>query len=367
MEERKDWHLTDAIHHEQGRGDPFAAAVRATRMPMMITDPKLPDNPIVFANEAFQKLTGYSRDELLGRNCRLLQGEETDPDAVDAIRQAIARGEDIAIDLLNYRKDGSAFWNALYLSPVKDDEGRIQFFFASQLDVTARIDAHSRVARQKERVEAEVEKRTADLRAALEAQKLLLHEVDHRVKNNMTMIGSILRLQLREIDDPRTIERLRAMMERIDALATVHRRLYQSDSVGRFDIGAYAANLAGDLVQAAEDRDIGLVADLKRAEVSPSQASALGLIVNEILTNSIRHAFRSGDSGQIGIHARTDGRRVRLVISDNGAGGTVGDQPPAGLGGIIISRLSKQAATEVTWATDISGTRVDLSINVEAP
>ncbi len=365
MEERKDWHLTDALHHEQGRGDPFAAAVRATRMPMIITDPKQPDNPIVFANEAFQKLTGYSRDELLGQNCRFLQGDDTDPQAIDQIRNAVARGEDIAIDLLNYRKDGTAFWNALYLSPVRDDDGKIQFFFASQLDVTARIDAHSRMARQKRHVEEEVQRRTADLRAALEAQKLLLHEVDHRVKNNMTMIGSILRLQLREIDDAHTADRLRAMMERIDALATVHRRLYQSEDVTRFDIGAFAANLAGDLVQGAHDRDIRIMTDLKRAEVSAGQASALGLIVNEILSNCIRHAFMVGEEGQISISARKENGQVYLSIADNGSGSSGGNQAPAGLGGIIINRLSRQAGTQVKWATDSSGTRADLIINIE--
>ncbi len=366
MDERKNWHLTDALHHEQGRGDPFAAAVRATRMPMIITDPNQPDNPIVFANTAFQKLTGYSREELIGHNCRLLQGEDTDPEAIDRIRKAVVQGEDVAIDILNYRKDGTAFWNALYLSPVRDHTGEIQFFFASQLDVTARVDAHTRVAREKRRIEEEVRKRTADLRAALEAQKLLLHEVDHRVKNNMTMIGSILRLQLREIDDPDFTDQLRAMMGRIDALATVHRRLYQADDVTRFDIGAFAANLAGDLVQASGHRDIRIMTDLKRADVSIEQASALGLIVNEIVSNCIRHAFTAGEEGQITIVARQENDQVRLSIADNGIGSSQGDQVPAGLGGIIISRLSRQAGTQIKWASCASGTRADLTITVGA-
>lgn len=73
MEQRDDWHLTDRLHYAHGRGDPFAAAVRATRMPMVITDPSQSDNPIVFCNEAFQALTGYSQDEVLGRNCRFLK------------------------------------------------------------------------------------------------------------------------------------------------------------------------------------------------------------------------------------------------------------------------------------------------------
>ena len=77
MEQRDNWHLTELLHNTTGRGDPFAAAVRATRMPMVITDPEHSDNPIVFFNEAFQKLTGYGRDEIIGRNCRFLQGPET--------------------------------------------------------------------------------------------------------------------------------------------------------------------------------------------------------------------------------------------------------------------------------------------------
>ena len=169
MDERDDWHLTEALHHEHGRGDPFAAAVRATRMPMIITNPSLPDNPIVFANDAFQRLTGYDRDELMGRNCRFLQGSQTDQDTIRRLREAVETGTDISVDILNYRKDGTSFWNALYLSPVRDDAGRIRFFFASQLDVTDRIDVQSRMAREKSRVEAEVTRRVAELRDSLDA------------------------------------------------------------------------------------------------------------------------------------------------------------------------------------------------------
>ncbi|WP_304481816.1 PAS domain-containing protein [Novosphingobium sp. P6W] len=83
MKQSDNWHLTDILDYEHGRGDPFAAAVRATRMPMVITDPAQQDNPIVFCNEAFQSLTGYTRDEIVGRNCRFLQGPDTDPEAVE--------------------------------------------------------------------------------------------------------------------------------------------------------------------------------------------------------------------------------------------------------------------------------------------
>jgi PAS domain S-box-containing protein len=82
--------------------DPFAAAVRATRMPMLITDPNKPDNPIVFSNDAFSRLTGYAREEILGRNCRFLQGPRTNPEAVSKIRDAIERHIPIEIELQNH-------------------------------------------------------------------------------------------------------------------------------------------------------------------------------------------------------------------------------------------------------------------------
>lgn len=171
MDERDNWHLTDLLHAERGRGDPFAAAVRSTRMPMAITDPAQPDNPIVFVNKAFQLLIGYSRDECIGKNCRFLQGPKTDPHAVAKVRSAVETGDDIAIDLLNYKKDGTTFWNALYLSPVRGADGSVQFFFASQLDVTERVEAQRRIVNQKEQVDHEVRLRTADLEASLEAHR----------------------------------------------------------------------------------------------------------------------------------------------------------------------------------------------------
>lgn len=134
-----DWHLTDRLNAEQGKGDPFAAAVRATRMAMIITNPRLPDNPIVFVNDAFLRLTGYERDEIMGANCRFLQGPNTDRDSVRQVREAIEEQHDITIELLNYRKDGTPFWNALYLSPVVNETGDLLFYFASQMDVTDRV------------------------------------------------------------------------------------------------------------------------------------------------------------------------------------------------------------------------------------
>ncbi|TQK07210.1 PAS domain S-box-containing protein [Herbaspirillum sp. SJZ107] len=122
----------------QDRNNVFFAAVEMTRMPMVVTDPRQPDNPIVFANGAFFDLTHYKEEEVLGRNCRFLQGPDTDRGTVREIRKAIDEQRPVSVDILNYKADGTTFWNALFLGPVFDTEGQLLYFFASQMDITER-------------------------------------------------------------------------------------------------------------------------------------------------------------------------------------------------------------------------------------
>ena len=187
----------DRLASEHGPEDPFAAAFKATRMPMIITDPNQADNPIIFCNNAFCELSGYSREELIGRNCRLLQGPESDKSVIADIRAAVEEGRDVSVDILNYRKDGSTFWNALFVSPVRNVDGEIIYFFASQLDFTNIKSKEAELARARHDAEVEVQERTRDLREALDAKTHLVHEVDHRVKNNMLTVASIVKLQTR--------------------------------------------------------------------------------------------------------------------------------------------------------------------------
>jgi PAS domain S-box-containing protein len=118
-------------------GDPFVAAVRAMRTPMVITDPRLDDNPIVFANAAFYGLTGYAAKEVVGHNCRFLQGPATNQDQIARVREAISRHEPIEIKLQNYRKDGKSFWNNLHLQPVFDKSGTLCYFVASLFPISS--------------------------------------------------------------------------------------------------------------------------------------------------------------------------------------------------------------------------------------
>jgi PAS domain S-box-containing protein len=104
---------------------------------VVISDPTRPDNPIIYVSDEFEKQTGYPPQEVLGRNCRFLQGPETDPKSVQAIREAIAARTEITIDLLNYRKDGTQFWNRLRIRPLFDDKGKLQYFVGAQNPIPA--------------------------------------------------------------------------------------------------------------------------------------------------------------------------------------------------------------------------------------
>ncbi|SMH46085.1 histidine kinase dimerization/phosphoacceptor domain -containing protein [Mesorhizobium australicum] len=357
------WRMTDSLHAEHGKGDPFAAAIRATRMPMLITDPRQFDNPIVFANDAFLRLTGYAREEVLGRNCRFLQGPETDSLAIDKIRDAVATRSDIAIDILNYKRDGSPFWNALFVSPVSNEDGDLQFFFASQLDVTDRKESEHALVADKDRFERAVRERTAELQAALDAQKMLVHEVDHRVKNNLQMISSLIVMQSRSIPDENIRKSLSNMLERIEAVSTVHRRLYQSDDVRSFDLAEFARDLVTDLVDASGRGDIRTEFDLEKIAIPAQWATPVALMVNELVTNAIKHAFdgrRNGAEHLIRTAIEHRGDRYTIEISDNGrgitalGGGTFGTR--------LVRSLTRQLDATIEWRDGAPGTRVVVSI-----
>ena len=114
-------------------------AVIATDITFTITDPRQPDNPLVWVNPSFTRVTGYEYDDAVGRNCRFLQGPATDPAAVQRIREALADQRPVTLTLLNYRKDGTAFWNQLSISPVFDGDGELVGFVGVQTDVTERV------------------------------------------------------------------------------------------------------------------------------------------------------------------------------------------------------------------------------------
>ena len=126
--------------------DLASRAVIASSTAFTISDATLPDNPLVWVNPAFEQATGYSAETVLGRNCRFLQGPETDPAAVARIGRAIRDGQPAEEVLLNYRADGTAFWNALVITPLRGADGAVRHFVGVQTDVTARIEVEEQRA-----------------------------------------------------------------------------------------------------------------------------------------------------------------------------------------------------------------------------
>ena len=362
MSDVQDWHDTDALHAEQGKGDPFAAAVRATRMPMIVTDPRRDDNPIVFANAAFLALTGYAQDEVIGRNCRLLQGRDTDPASVAAIRAAVEARHDISIDLLNYRKDGTPFWNALYLSPVTTASGELQFYFASQMDITDRVEVQLFLTEQREVLEREVARRTKDLQDALAAKTLLIHEVDHRVKNNLQMISSLLAMQSRGVRDPVATDILKGALQRVEAIGTVHRRVYQSNDVSRFDLSDFARDIFAETVKGSGRSNVALSLDLEPVTVPSQQASPIALMLNELVINALKHAFPDEKGGTLSVSIKVRDERLRIIMADDGVGMPAGQpEPAAGFGSRLVRSMVRQLRGSVDWRGGNPGTMVSLS------
>jgi PAS domain S-box-containing protein len=130
----------------------FIKALQTAQQNFVVTDPSLPDNPIVYASQGFLNLTGYSLDQILGRNCRFLQGPETDPKHVERIRKAIEQGNDMSVCLLNYRADGTTFWNQFFIAALRDGSGNVTNFVGVQCKVSDQYAAS--VMKQQEEEEA---------------------------------------------------------------------------------------------------------------------------------------------------------------------------------------------------------------------
>src|SRR3712207_56343 len=137
---------------------------------IVITDPNEPDDPIVYVNPAFTKITGYAPEEAIGRNCRFLQGDDGDQPGLEVLRAAIREGKNCKVVLRNYRKDGALFWNELTLSPVFDDEGRLVRFVGILEDITERRRAEDGLRVQAEASEVLAKPRSEERRVGKECR-----------------------------------------------------------------------------------------------------------------------------------------------------------------------------------------------------
>jgi two-component sensor histidine kinase len=214
--------------------------------------------------------------------------------------------------------------------------------------------------RFQEAIEAEVARRTEALQAALDHKSALLQELDHRVKNNLQVVASLVLLKSRRITDPRARNVLTNMAERIGALSTAHRVLYADEGVTWFDLREFLGDLTRDLMVPLNPADVELALDLDAVAISGGKAAPLALLVNELVGNALRHAFPNG-RGRVFMAAKWDGA-LRIVVEDDGVGLANHAASDESLGKTLIDMLARQLKATMAWEDAAPGTRAVLVI-----
>jgi len=178
-----------------------------------IVDPNQRDSPLVYVNDAFLHITGYGREEVLGRNCRFLQGPATSPDAVNAIRTALAARQQVTLELVNYKKNGEEFWNRLSLTPVFDDGGRLVSYIGVQSDVTELM---RRKEEERRLLEAKVAAETAT-----EAKSMFLANMSHEIRTPLNGMMATAQLLLASALTPEQRELAETILESGNSLLSI--------------------------------------------------------------------------------------------------------------------------------------------------
>jgi PAS domain S-box-containing protein len=301
------------------RGNVFFAAIEMTRMPMILTDPNQDDNPIVFANKAFLDLTGYEENEVLGRNCRFLQGAQTDRETVNELREAITQGSSVAAEILNYKRDGTPFWNALFIGPVYDSTGKLAYQFASQLDVTRRRNSEQ-AFRQAQKMEA-----IGQLTAGLA----------HDFNNLLQVVNGNLELLSTSVEGDRARRYVENARAAADRGAKLTRQLLAFARKSRLeprptDLTNLVSNFV-DVIESSVGSSIELQLNLRRrlpkVMVDPEQLemALLNIIMNAkdamptggTVTISTRQLHLNGDAAA---RQLSSGDYVALEVQDEGTG-----------------------------------------------
>jgi PAS domain S-box-containing protein len=341
----------DRIERLGNEGGPFVTAVEATRMPMVVTDPSIANNPIIYANAAFLEMCGYERDEVLGQNYHFLGGENTDPEVARKIDATLVARENINIEVQFYTKDGRPIWVAQQVMMVKDNQDHIVQHFASFIDITHRKQTEDRLRRltegldrrvrartkkleqANERLKEEVERRAAlegVLRAALEdkqdlvrEKEFMIKEVNHRIKNTLQAAQSLLLIQSSQDGSEHVKDALQSAGQRLARLAEVHELLYRIEGYQTIDVPSYLDTLCDGLLTSFSHDPNQVTLDVDADEVvwGPDLVLPLALIVNETVSNALKYAFPQERQGHIRVELRRAAQNMyRLMIRDDGIG-----------------------------------------------
>ena len=319
----------------------FRASFEGTAVGKLLIDADT--GRILRANHAFARMLGHAPEDIVGHTCRdLTWPEDAFGDDADLIGLVAGKDETVIRELRYRRRDGTPVWTRSSSTIARANsvsDRSIVIRAIEDIDTRYRAEAALRAAKQE--LESVVEERTN----ALEQRDLLLREVYHRVKNNLQLVDSLLMMQSRKIEDPQAKQALTGLRSRVFALGLVHQQLMGSADLKTFDVVPFLDELSKNILEGGGSSGINLSVDACTLEVGLDFAVPLGLLVTELVTNSLKHAFPGGD-GTIAVTLRndSDGRLV-LIVSDNGVGPAdlpAAGRSGAGLGTRIIANLVDQ-------------------------
>jgi PAS domain S-box-containing protein len=354
----------------------FRLAIEAAPTGMLMMDES---GAIVLVNEQTEKLFGYPRSELLGQKLEMLvptRFRSRHPGfRLAFFEDPKVRAMGAGRDLYGLRKDGSEIPIEIGLNPLTTSEGR--FVLSSVVDITERKRAdreRETLLGQLQTLNAELEERvtarTAELTATLREREVLLQEIHHRVKNNLQVISSLINMQLRQLEDSGSRDALEECQTRVQAIALIHEKLYQSKDYSRVPFSEYARGLASNVFRAlGVSKDlVTLELDFEELSLTVDKAIPCGLVLNELITNSLKHAFPDGRRGTVKVILRRDGpAHAVLSVSDDGVGIPAGVDPrnSTSLGMSLVFMLVEQLG----GAVDIRrgrGTELQARFPIEA-
>ncbi|WP_439577394.1 ATP-binding protein [Elioraea sp.] len=297
----------------------LAAALAAAPTGVTIADPSRPDCPIVFLNPAFSVITGYPADEVLGRNCRFLQGRDTDRKAVARVRRAIAAGRSITVEMLNYRRDGSRFWNELRITPVPGPDGMPALFLGIQHDVTARKRAEQALARAKRAAER-----------ANQTKSDFLATMSHEIRTPMNGVMGTVQLLLETELTPeqrayaetarRCGQDLLAIVNDILDISRIESGMLRIECVP-FRIAEVVLGVLDLFGATASEKGIGLAAAI--APEVPDTVEGDPHRLRQVLLNLVDNAVKFTAIGGVTVRierASAEPFALRFAVSDTGIG-----------------------------------------------
>jgi PAS domain S-box-containing protein len=297
-------------------------------------------------NAGASRLFGYSSAEAIGRPSTLLLPPERHAEE-QSLLDRVARGISVEpFETVRLRRDGTTLDVSLAVSPIRDTAGAIVGVSTIARDISANKRAERRIRDQ------------------LAEKVVMLKEIHHRVKNNLQVVSSILRLHEKHVTDPVARAAFEASQGRVRSIALLHEKLYQSRDLGSVDLGAYAGSLTTALIRTHGDNVSRVEVDVESAgvHVPIDLAAPCGLILNELLTNAFKHAFvgRPGP-GRLTIRVCREGNDITLTVADDGVGLPAGFDimETSSLGMFLARTLAEQLHGTIELATD-HGTRCTL-------